>query len=126
MICYKRVKIYHEFYSSEAFIDARCGLRPTWRIFKALLIWTRSSSSQHLLKLAPGEALELDGRWRREASSQLRVVEMAWMMGYIKHFDGCLRWVDSKNDKPADDKDVRGRYKKEILTYAGVRLNGES
>ena len=26
----------------------------------------------------------------------------------------------------ADDKDVRGRYEKEILTYAGVRLNGES
>jgi 3-oxoacyl-ACP reductase-like protein len=44
------------------------------------------------------------------------------MMGYIKHFDGCLRWVDSKNDKPADDKDVRGRYKKEILTYASMCL----
>jgi 3-oxoacyl-ACP reductase-like protein len=74
-----------------------------------------------------------DGGERREASSQLRVVEMAWMMGYIKHFDGRLKgsslylgWVDSKNDEPADDKDVRGHHEKEILTYAGVRLNGES
>jgi hypothetical protein len=31
-------------------------------------------SSQDSRKLAHGEALELDGRWRREASSQLRVV----------------------------------------------------
>jgi fatty acid synthase subunit alpha len=59
-------------------------------------------------------------------------IEIAWMMGYIKHFDGRLKdgslyvgWVDSKNDEPADE-DVRGRYEKEILTYAGVRLNGES
>jgi fatty acid synthase subunit alpha, fungi type len=58
---------------------------------------------------------------------------MAWMMGYIKHFDGRLKGgslyvglVDSKNDEPADDKDVRVHHEKEILTYAGVHLNGES
>ena len=52
------------------------------------------------------------------------------MMGYIKHRlkDGSLYvgWVDSKNGEPVDDKDVRGRYKKEILTPAGVHLMGES
>jgi fatty acid synthase subunit alpha len=72
-------------------------------------------------------------RWEMEARGEFTIegcIEMAWMMGYIKHRlkDGSLYvgWVDSKNDKPADDKDVRGRYKKEILTYASVRLNGES
>jgi len=52
------------------------------------------------------------------------------MMGYIKHRlkDGSLYvgWVDSKNGEPVDDKDVRGRYEKEILAHAGVRLMGES
>jgi fatty acid synthase subunit alpha len=59
-------------------------------------------------------------------------IKMAWMMGYIKHFDGHLKdgslyigWVDSKNEEPVDDKDVRGCYKKEILTHAGVCLIGE-
>jgi fatty acid synthase subunit alpha len=75
-------------------------------------------------------------RWEMEARGGFTIegwIEMAWMIGYIKHFDGRLKdgslyvgWVDSKNDEPADDKDVRGRYEKEILTYAGVRLNGES
>ena len=55
------------------------------------------------------------------------------MMGYINHFDSRLKdgwlyvgWVDSKRGELVDDTDVRGRYKKEILTYAGVRLIGES
>jgi fatty acid synthase subunit alpha len=60
-------------------------------------------------------------------------IEMVWMMGYIKHFDGRLKdgslyvgWIDSKNDEPADDKYIRGCDKKEILTYAGMHLHGES
>lgn len=38
---------------------------------------------------------------------------MAWMMGYIKHFDGCLTdgtlhvgCIDVKTGRPVDDKDV--------------------
>jgi fatty acid synthase subunit alpha len=72
-------------------------------------------------------------RWEMEARGEFTIegfIEMAWMMGYIKHRlkDGSLYagWVDSKNGEPADDKDVRGRYEKEILTHAGVRLMGES
>jgi len=45
-------------------------------------------------------------------------IEMAWMMGYIKHFDGHLKdgslyvgWIDSKSDEPVDDKDVRAIMK---------------
>jgi len=56
-------------------------------------------------------------------------IEMAWMMGYIKHFDGRLKdgslyvgWVDATSGEPVDDKDVRGRYEKEILSHAGIRL----
>lgn len=59
-------------------------------------------------------------------------IEMAWMMGYIKHFDGRLKdgslyvgWVDATSGEPVDDKDVRGRYEKEILSHAGIRLIGE-
>ncbi|KAJ3871165.1 thiolase-like protein [Lentinula edodes] len=54
---------------------------------------------------------------------------MARMMGYIKHFDGRLKdgtlyvgWVDSKSGEPVDDKDVKGRYEKDILAHAGIRL----
>jgi fatty acid synthase subunit beta len=75
-------------------------------------------------------------RWEMAARGEFTIegfIEMAWIMGYIKHFDGRLKdgslyvgWVESKSNEPADDKNVRGRYKKEILTYAGVRLNGES
>jgi fatty acid synthase subunit beta len=31
-------------------------------------------------------------------------------------------WVDTKTDDPVDDKDVCGRYKKEIMNYAGVHF----
>lgn len=75
-------------------------------------------------------------RWEMEARGEFTIegcIEMAWLMGYIKHFDGRLKdgslyvgWVDSKTGEPVDDKDVRSRYEKEILSHAGVRLIGES
>ncbi|KAF5382044.1 hypothetical protein D9615_004428 [Tricholomella constricta] len=71
-------------------------------------------------------------RWEMEARGEFTIegcIEMAWMMGFIKHFDGRLKdnslyvgWVDSKSSEPVDDKDVRGRYEKEILTHCGIRL----
>ncbi|RDX41185.1 hypothetical protein OH76DRAFT_1502742 [Lentinus brumalis] len=72
-------------------------------------------------------------RWEMEARGEFTIegcIEMAWMMGYIKHFDGRLKdgslyvgWVDAKSGEPVDDKDdVRGRYEKDILNHAGVRL----
>jgi fatty acid synthase subunit alpha, fungi type len=55
-----------------------------------------------------------------------------WKVGYIKHFDGCHKdgtlhvgWVDEKTGEPVDDKDVQGRYEKEIMNHAGVRFIGE-
>lgn len=74
-------------------------------------------------------------RWEMEARGEFTIegcIEMAWLMGYIKHFDGRLKdgslhvgWIDSKSGDPVDDKDVRRRYQKEILAHAGVRLIGE-
>jgi fatty acid synthase subunit alpha, fungi type len=53
-------------------------------------------------------------------------------VGYIKHFDGRHKygtlhvgWVDAKTGEPVDDKDIRGRYEKEIMNHAGVRFIGE-
>ena len=74
-------------------------------------------------------------RWEMEAKGHLTLegcIEMAWMMGYIKHFDGRLKdgtlhvgWVDAKTGDPVDDKDVRGKYEKAIMSHAGVRFFGE-
>lgn len=74
-------------------------------------------------------------RWEMEARGELTIegcIEMAWMTGYIKHFNGRLKdgalyvgWVDSKSGEPIDDKDIKGRYEKDILAHAGVRLIGK-
>ncbi|KAJ7197322.1 hypothetical protein B0H12DRAFT_1294649 [Mycena haematopus] len=68
-------------------------------------------------------------RWEMEARGEFTIegcIEMAWIMGYIKHFDGHLKdsslyvgWVDSKTGQPVDDKDVKGQYQKDILEHAG-------
>jgi fatty acid synthase subunit alpha len=74
-------------------------------------------------------------RWEMEARGHFTIegcIEMAWMMGYIKHFDGRLKdgslhvgWVDTKSGEPVDDKDVRGRYERDVLAHAGIRLIGQ-
>ncbi|WRT68298.1 uncharacterized protein IL334_005274 [Kwoniella shivajii] len=71
-------------------------------------------------------------RWEMEARGELTIegcIELAWMMGHIKHFDGKLKngqtyvgWVDSKSSDPVDDKDVKSKYEKEIMEHAGIRL----
>ena len=75
-------------------------------------------------------------RWEMEARGEFTIegcIEMAWMMGFIKYFDGRLPdgslyvgWMDAKTSQPVDDKDVRGKYEKDILSHAGVRLIGKS
>ena len=75
-------------------------------------------------------------RWEMEARGEFTIegcIEMAWLMGHIKHFDGRLKdgtlyvgWVDAKSGEPVDDKDVRARYEKDILAHTGVRLIGAS
>jgi fatty acid synthase subunit alpha len=59
-------------------------------------------------------------RWEMEAHGEFTIegcIEMAWMMGRIKRFDGKLKdgktyvgWVDAKSGEPVDDKDIRAKY----------------
>ena len=74
-------------------------------------------------------------RWEMEARGELTIegcIELAWMMGYIKHFDGKLKdgkayvgWVDAKSGEPVDDKDVRTKYEADITGHSGIRLIGK-
>ncbi|OXG24315.1 fatty acid synthase subunit alpha [Cryptococcus neoformans Ze90-1] len=71
-------------------------------------------------------------RWEMEARGEFSIegcIEMAWMMGFIKHLDGKLAngqtyvgWVDAKSGEPVDDKDVKTKYEKDIIKHAGIRL----
>ena len=74
-------------------------------------------------------------RWEMEVRGDFTLegwVEMAWITGYIKHFDGRLKdgslyvgWVESKSGEPVDEKDVKSKFEKDILAHAGVRLIGK-
>lgn len=70
-------------------------------------------------------------RWEMEAHGKFSLegcVEMAWIMGLIKHHNGPLKgksysgWVDAKTGEPVDDKDVKPKYEKYILEHSGIRL----
>ncbi|BEI89755.1 uncharacterized protein CcaverHIS019_0211170 [Cutaneotrichosporon cavernicola] len=75
-------------------------------------------------------------RWEMEARGEFTIegiIEMAWMMGMIKHFEGMLPnaggmadpyvgWVDAKSNEPVDDKDIRNKYEKEIRNHTGIRI----
>ncbi len=71
-------------------------------------------------------------RWEMEAFGHLTnegVIELAWIMGLIKHHDGQLKsgatyvgWVDTKSGEPVDDKDIRANYEEHIVKHAGIRL----
>ncbi|KAJ5885339.1 hypothetical protein N7495_009849 [Penicillium taxi] len=70
-------------------------------------------------------------RWQMEAHGKFSLegcVEMAWIMGLIKHHNGPLKgkaysgWVDAKTSDPVDDKDVKTKYEKFILEHSGIRL----
>ncbi|KAF7311700.1 Fatty acid synthase [Mycena indigotica] len=71
-------------------------------------------------------------RWEMEARGEFTIqgcIERAWLMGYLKHFDGRLKdgslyvgWADGKSGEPVDDKDVKGRYQKDILEHAEPEL----
>ncbi|KAK0531483.1 fatty acid synthase alpha subunit Lsd1 [Tilletia horrida] len=71
-------------------------------------------------------------RWEQEARGELTIegiIEMAWMMGMIRHVNGKLKngkpyvgWVDASSDEPVEDKNMRARYEKDIISHAGVRF----
>lgn len=70
-------------------------------------------------------------RWEMEAHGKFSLegcVEMAWIMGLIRHHNGPLKgkayagWVDAKTGDPVDDKDVKSKYETHILEHSGIRL----
>ncbi|KAJ1331771.1 fungal fatty acid synthase subunit alpha [Microdochium nivale] len=70
-------------------------------------------------------------RWEMEAYGQFSLegcVEMAWIMGLIKHHNAPIKgqpysgWVDAKSGEPVDDKDIKAKYEKHIIDHSGIRL----
>ncbi|KAJ2745837.1 fatty acid synthase alpha subunit Lsd1 [Coemansia sp. BCRC 34301] len=57
-------------------------------------------------------------------------IELVWVMGLIKHFNGKLKatgamyvgWVDAKTEEPVRDIDVKPRYEEFILAHTDIRL----
>ncbi|KAF5095210.1 hypothetical protein D0Z00_003247 [Geotrichum galactomycetum] len=70
-------------------------------------------------------------RWQMESQGAFSIegaIEMAWIMGLIKHHNGPLKgkpysgWIDVKTNEPVDDKDVKSKYESYVLDHAGIRL----
>ncbi|PLB51630.1 3-oxoacyl-synthase [Aspergillus steynii IBT 23096] len=70
-------------------------------------------------------------RWEMEHRGQFSLdgyMEMAWIMGLIKHVDGELKgepyvgWVDSETQSPVNDSDVPDKYHEHIMKHVGLRL----
>ncbi|KAJ9060861.1 fatty acid synthase alpha subunit Lsd1 [Entomophthora muscae] len=71
-------------------------------------------------------------RWEMEAYGEFSLegcVELAWVMGFIRHHNGPLKsggkhtgWVDAKTGEPVPEFEVKKRYEAQILEHTGVRL----
>ncbi|KAI9503777.1 acyl transferase domain-containing protein [Coemansia spiralis] len=71
-------------------------------------------------------------RWEMEAFGEFTMegcIELAWIMGLIRHFNGVLPssgktyigWVDAESSKPVRDVDIKTSYLKNILKHTGIR-----
>ncbi|KAJ2557151.1 fatty acid synthase alpha subunit Lsd1, partial [Coemansia sp. RSA 1822] len=72
-------------------------------------------------------------RWEIEAFGELTTegcIELAWIMGLIKHHNGLLPatgqqyigWTDVKSGAPVKDVEIKPRYHEYILAHTGIRL----
>ena len=70
-------------------------------------------------------------RWQMESQRKLSktgYIELAWMMGLIKHFDGdragsrYVGWIDAKTGEAINDDQVEGNFGEHILSHTGIRL----
>ncbi|KAJ1898816.1 fatty acid synthase alpha subunit Lsd1, partial [Coemansia sp. IMI 209127] len=72
-------------------------------------------------------------RWEMEAHGEFSLegcVELAWIMGLVKHYNGKHKstgkmytgWVDARSEEPVPDAQVKARYEKQILEHTGIRL----
>ncbi|KAJ1723862.1 fatty acid synthase alpha subunit Lsd1 [Coemansia erecta] len=63
-------------------------------------------------------------RWEMEAHGEFSLegcVELAWVMGLIRHGAGG-GWADAATGEPVADRDIKRRYEPHILAHTGVRL----
>ncbi|KAI8319679.1 hypothetical protein GQ54DRAFT_30255 [Martensiomyces pterosporus] len=74
-----------------------------------------------------------ENRWEMEAFGEFSLegcIELAWIMGLIKHHNGPLKstgavytgWVDVRTGAPIKDREVKTRYEEYILEHTGIRL----
>ncbi|PYH94005.1 hypothetical protein BO71DRAFT_477344 [Aspergillus ellipticus CBS 707.79] len=70
-------------------------------------------------------------RWEMEHQGRFSLegyVEMAWIMGLIKHVDGELSgrpyvgWVDAETKEPVRDDEIPRRYDERIISNSGLRF----
>ncbi|GKZ23758.1 hypothetical protein AbraIFM66951_000588 [Aspergillus brasiliensis] len=71
-------------------------------------------------------------RWEMEAYGEFSLegcIEMAWIMGLIKHHNGPLNgsphyhgWIVTETKEPIHDIDVKKRFEEHILAHTGIRL----
>ncbi|KAL8690259.1 MAG: hypothetical protein Q9218_004256 [Villophora microphyllina] len=70
-------------------------------------------------------------RWEMEQNGNLSqdgYIEMAWMMNFIKHFNGDLKgehyvgWADTKTGERVGEAEIAERYGSAILEHSGIRL----
>ncbi|GLA41797.1 putative PKS/NRPS-like protein biosynthetic cluster [Aspergillus niger] len=71
-------------------------------------------------------------RWEMEAFGEFSLegcIEMAWIMGLIKHHNGPLNgnphyhgWIVAATKEPIRDIDVKKRFEEHILAHTGIRL----
>ncbi|KAI1329110.1 putative fatty acid synthase alpha subunit FasA [Xylariaceae sp. FL0255] len=62
-------------------------------------------------------------RWQMESRGNFDhngIVEMAWMMGLVKHQD--VGWLDTETKKPVEEDDFPARYLEHILKHSGIRM----
>ena len=70
-------------------------------------------------------------RWDMEHRAKLTTetyIEMAWIMGLVKHYNGDIKgslyvgWVDAKTKEPVHDEDFETKYGDEIAKHSGIRF----
>eukprot|EP00741_Cyanophora_paradoxa_P008217 tig00000025_g7952.t1 len=71
-------------------------------------------------------------RWEMERDGEFSIegcLELAWLMGLIKYFNGRLKdgkvyagWVDAATQAPVPDHEVKARYEEAILGHTGIRV----
>eukprot|EP00122_Pirum_gemmata_P021010 Pgem_evm2s19600 len=70
-------------------------------------------------------------RWEMEANGVFSLegcIEMAWIMGFIKHFNGQVEkqqysgWINIETNKPIKDYEIKQQFEEKILEHAGIRI----